>query len=106
LSTWRRSNSSYSETRSSIYQPLDDDAYIHLYSFEDVSKSTSLEEYAESLFRALDALLAESTLLPIHFAAYSTGGLVLKIAIKKLREKLPKNVVDCFHSVAFFGVPR
>jgi hypothetical protein len=108
--TWRRCDSYHPclETSISIYHALEDEAWIHLYSFEEASKSNTLEQYAELLFQALAALYEDknSNLLPIHFAAYSTGGLVLKIAITKARGLLPKSFVDCFHSVAFFGVPR
>jgi hypothetical protein len=65
-----------------------------------------LEECAQHLFQALAAWDSEANPLPIHFAAYSTGGLVLKIAIVKARERLSKNFVDSFHRAAFFGVPR
>jgi hypothetical protein len=106
--TWLRSSSNhpYSDKPRSLFQPLELEAYIHLYSFEEDSRSKTLNEYAELLFQALATLDTDSNLLPIHFAAYSTGGLVLKIAIIKATEKLSKKFVDCFHSVAFFGVPR
>lgn len=106
--TWGQSDPHhpYSKVFSCIYQGLEDEASLHLYSFEEPSKSNTLEEYAGLLFQSLATWDTDSNHLPIHFAAYSTGGLVLKIAIVKARERLSKNFVDCFHSVAFFGVPR
>jgi len=85
-----------------VYNALKNEAYIHFYTFPEGSSSRPLGTCADDLLLAIKDLLSENDKLPIHFAAYSTGGIVLKFTITRATSDLANQ----FHSVAFFGVPR
>ena len=96
---------------------LGDDAHIYFYRFPTISdaESISLEKCAESIYQEVFVHMSSPTFeeraigpLPLHFLAYSTGGIALKLAMSKANanDVTRQSFVDSFHSIAFFGVPR
>lgn len=83
-------------------------ARVYLCSFDTPRPSDSIEDYAFALLEQLCAL-QDIGLRPLHFAAHSVGGLVLKKALLLARQSpnsVHRSVVSRCFSIAFFGVPR
>jgi hypothetical protein len=107
--TFALTNDRWDLDNSSLYSDLPD-ARVYLYSHppQDPFREFSIIHYASSLLAFL-IHLPQLGQRPLHFAAHSTGGIVVKqalaLALIDEHEKHAAIVRRCF-SVAFWGVPR
>jgi hypothetical protein len=107
--TWSLADDQRDLDHSSLYSEVTD-ARVYLYAHppQDPFREYSIVHYAKALL----AYLVQLPLLgqrPLHFAAHSTGGIVVKqalsLALNHEHEKHVAIIRKCF-SVAFWGVPR
>ena len=86
-------------------------AQVHYYEYPPLKDSQDLDALARDFLRCLAHELPRpgSRQRPLHFAAYSTGGNVVRVAMTMGGESANRDensVVESCFSLAFFGVPR
>jgi len=109
--TWRFPDDHGGQPWRSLYHSVIR-ARVYLYSHpaHDLRRQYGVEYYAQCLLQYLENL-PDLGQRPLHFAAHSTGGIVLKKALTDAMSGATSNeasdrVVRCCFSVAFWGVPR
>lgn len=109
--TWRFPDDHDGQSWRSLYHSVAG-ARVYLYSHpsQDLRWQYGIEYYAQCLLRYL-VNLPDLGHRPLHLAAHSTGGIVLKKALTDAlsgatSDEASDRVVRCCFSVAFWGVPH
>jgi Putative serine esterase (DUF676) len=84
--------------------------YLYYYKRREDSKHEGITTYAEDLLQAIKSDVVDLGKRPIHFAAFCTGGLVVKRALILALGGHEKgrflDITRCCFSLAFFGTPH